>query len=80
MSNRLDALASYLRLVRWSGSDLARAIGVTPGYVNGVLSGTRKPSPKFKRDATLVLAPWFGIEPTDLYHLFFTRGDAHARI
>lgn len=71
MNARLDALASYLRMVGWNGSDLARAVDCTPAYANGVLSGTRRPSAKFKRNATLVLAPWFGVEPVDLYHASF---------
>jgi hypothetical protein len=78
MTTRLDALASYLRLIRWSGSELARQLDMTPAYVNGCISGTRKPSARFKRDTALILSPFFGLAPIDAYTLFFTRGAIHA--
>jgi transcriptional regulator with XRE-family HTH domain len=68
---RLAALESYLKTIRWSHDDLARSLGVSRVYVGLVLAGKRRPSPRFVRDAALVLAPLLGVDPSDLRRVLF---------
>jgi hypothetical protein len=75
MSAPLAALQSCLKTIRWSGSDLARSIGCTPGYINAVVTGRKPPSRAFVRDVPLILGPILGVDPSDLRRVLFTDFD-----